>query len=79
MLAHHRQHEPVKVKKPTQVTREMTEEMTGEDFSWIEQLDIYSHPGYIPDLQAWDVAAEVRALAEICLVLFNSNEFIYVY
>ena len=79
MLAHHRQHEPVKVKKPTQVTREMTEEMTGEDFSWIEQLDIYSHPGYVPDLQPADVSAEVRALAEICLVLFNSNEFIYVY
>ena len=53
--------------------------MTGEDFSWTEQLDIYSHPGYIPDLQPWDVTAEVRALAEVCLVLFNSNEFIYVY
>ena len=26
-----------------------------------------------------DVTAEVRALAEVCLVLFNSNEFIYVY
>jgi mono/diheme cytochrome c family protein len=79
MLAHHRQHLPVKVARPTEIVREMTEEMTGEDFSWTEQLDIYSHPGYIPDLQPWDVTAEVRALAEVCLVLFNSNEFIYVY
>ncbi|MFP6667087.1 MAG: PSD1 and planctomycete cytochrome C domain-containing protein [Pirellulales bacterium] len=79
MLVHHRQHLPVKVSKPTEIVREMTEEMTGEDFSWTEQLDIYSHPGYIPDLQPWDVAAEVRALAEVCLVLFNCNEFVYVY
>ncbi len=79
MLAHHRQHVPVKLKKPTEITREMTEEMTGEDFSWVERLDIYAHPKYVPDLQPADVTAEVRALAEVCLVLFNSNEFIYVY
>ena len=31
------------------------------------------------DPEGADVTAEVRALAEVCLVLFNSNEFIYVY
>jgi hypothetical protein len=30
-------------------------------------------------LKPWDVSAETRALADICLVLLNSNEFIYVY
>jgi hypothetical protein len=26
----------------------------------------------------WDVKAEVRALSDVCLVLLNSNEFLYV-
>jgi hypothetical protein len=26
----------------------------------------------------WDVSPETRALAALCLVLFNSNEFLYV-
>jgi hypothetical protein len=26
----------------------------------------------------WEVSAEVRALAELCLVVMNSNEFLYV-
>jgi hypothetical protein len=33
----------------------------------------------VPDLQPTDVDARTRALAEICLVLLNSNEFSYVY
>ena len=32
-----------------------------------------------PDLKPSAADANTRALAEICLVLFNSNEFAYVY
>jgi hypothetical protein len=32
---------------------------------------------YEPDLQAADVSAETRALADLCLTLFNTSEFLY--
>ena len=79
MLNHHQQHIPQKVTRLAKVNRTMIEEMTGEDFSWFELLDVFSHPDYQADLQPSDVTANVRALAEVCLVLFNSNEFIYIY
>jgi hypothetical protein len=69
---------PVVVKPPTVVRRSMVEEMTGVPFDWDEPLDIYG-TSYIADLKPWDVTPEVRALAELCLVLMNSNEFVYVY
>jgi hypothetical protein len=76
MAAHHRRHKPVIGKPPTSVRREMIEELTGESFAWSEPLDLMK--GYEPDLKPWDVAPETRALAELCLVLLNSNEFVYV-
>jgi hypothetical protein len=79
MLNHHQQHIPQKITRLAKVSRTMIEEMTGEDFSWFEPLDVFSHPDYQADLQPSDVTANVRALAEVCLVLFNSNEFIYIY
>ena len=79
MLNHHQQHIPQKVTRLAKVNRTMIEEMTGEDFSWFELLDVFSHPDYQADLQPSDVTANVRALAEVCLILFNSNEFIYIY
>ena len=33
---------------------------------------------YEPDLQAADVNAQTRALADLCLTLFNTSEFLYV-
>ena len=55
----------------------MFEEMTGEHFEYIEELDIYD--AYIPDLQPTDVDEKTRAFADMIAVLFNSNEFVYVY
>ena len=49
----------------------------GEPFEFIEKLNVYED--YVPDAKPWSVEAETRALADICLLLFNSNEFIYVY
>jgi len=79
MLAHHKTTAPVKVEPPKYVIRQMVEEMTGLDFWWVEDLDIYSSDDFVSDLKPWDVNPPTRALAEFCLVLFNSNEFVYVY
>lgn len=61
---------------PLQVTRRAVEENTGETFTFVEQL--YAHEDFQPDLAPADVSAEVRALADLALVLLNCNEFIYV-
>ena len=77
MTEYHQENAPVTVEYPTKVTRHMMEEMTGEPFEYIEELDIYQD--YIPDLKDKDVAPEVRAVADLAVVLFNANEFLYVY
>ena len=61
----------------TKVKREGVEENTGERFTFEEQL--FSNDEFEPDLQPSDVGRDVRALADICLVILNSNEFVYVY
>ena len=62
---------------PTEVVREAAEENTGEKFTFTEPLEVYAD--FVPDLQPSDVGPEIRGLAEVCLVLLNSNEFAYVY
>ncbi len=64
-------------KPPLEVKREAVEENTGEKFSFTEKLEAYAD--FVPDLQPSAVDARTRALADVCLVLFNSNEFAYVY
>ena len=78
-LVHHQVTVPVKVEPPKYVIRQMVEEMTGLDFWWVEDLDIYSGNEYVPDLKPWDAKPRTRALTELCLVLFNSNEFVHIY
>jgi hypothetical protein len=77
MAQYHRENEPVGTVYPTEVTRKMFEEMTGEPFEYTEELDIYQD--YHPDLKDADVEPETRALADLAVVFFNSNEFLYVY
>ncbi len=79
MTTYHQAHPPEKIDPPKQIDRHMVEEMTGEEFSWTEPLDVYASRDFLPDMKPWDVDARTRALAEICLVLMNSNEFLYVY
>ena len=62
---------------PREVRRETGEENTGESIEYTERLHLYDN--FVPDLKPADVSAEVRGLSEVCLVLFNSNEFVYVY
>lgn len=62
---------------PREVLREAVEENTGEKFSFIEPLEVYAD--FVPDKKLSELSAELRGLAELCLVLLNSNEFVYVY
>ncbi|TDU81159.1 cytochrome c [Prosthecobacter fusiformis] len=62
---------------PLEIIRDAVEENTGEKFSFREKLHAYAD--FVPDLQPGDVDARTRALADVCLVLLNSNEFAYVY
>ncbi|MFO1482272.1 MAG: PSD1 and planctomycete cytochrome C domain-containing protein [Verrucomicrobiaceae bacterium] len=62
---------------PLTVKREAVEENTGEKFSFHEKLPAYAD--FVPDLQPTDCDAKIRALADVCLVLLNSNEFAYLY
>jgi hypothetical protein len=77
MVEYHREHPFPEEPYPTKVEREMFEEMTGEIFHFVEELEVYKD--YIADLKTWEIDPESRALADFCIVLFNSNEFIYVY
>ena len=62
---------------PTRITRSLVEEFSGEIFEYEEILPQFEN--YQPDLKAYQVDAETRALADVCLLLFNANEFSYVY
>jgi hypothetical protein len=68
---------PPTQKPPLEVRRDAVEENTGEKFSFNEKL--HANAEFVPDLQPADVDARTRALADVCLVLLNSNEFAYVY
>ncbi len=77
MEAHHRAHPPAETSYPTRVTRSLVEEFTGKPFEYEEILNRFED--YVPDAKAWEVGSETRALADLCLLLYNSNEFAYVY
>lgn len=62
-------------KRPTEVVREAVEENTGEKFTFTEKLFVAAD--YVPDLHPADASPELRGLMEVCLVLFNTNEFLY--
>jgi hypothetical protein len=77
MQAYHVEHKPKTIKFPTQVTRSLVEELTGKPFEFIEKLNVFED--YVPDAKPWTVSSDARALADACLLLLNSNEFLYVY
>ena len=62
---------------PTKVVRRAVDENTGEPFEFQEQLFVYKD--YEPDLEPHEVDARTRGLADVCLVILNSNEFVYIY
>jgi len=77
MTARHRDLHFAPLKPPVAVARDAVEENTGENFAFREQLGAYAD--FVSDLQPSDASPETRGLAEVCLVLLNTNEFAYVY
>lgn len=77
MRTYHTQVKPGPVKYPTSVTRSLVEEFSGKKFEYEEILPTFEN--YTPDPKAADVSADTRALADLCLLLFNSHEFVHVY
>ena len=75
MQDYHRDTKPLPVSYPTIITRSLVEEFSGKTFEYDEILPAFEN--YTPDKKASDVSAETRALADVCLLLFNSHEFIY--
>ncbi len=76
MTAHHRAHSPAPLAPRTPAIAAVNSEFNGETFRFTEDQD-WSR--YEFNLHPSQVSAETRALAEVCLVLINANEFIYVY
>jgi hypothetical protein len=76
MTAHHQATKPVDFEYPKELVRTMVEEFTGEPFDFKEDWDMSN---YEYNLRPSEVSAETRALADLCLVILNSNEFVYVY
>ena len=77
MRQYHLEHEPEKTEYPTSITRSLVEESTGLPFDYEEILPAFEN--YHADKKAHEVSPQTRALSDLCLVLFNANEFMYVY
>ncbi|TWU46722.1 PSD1 and planctomycete cytochrome C domain-containing protein [Rubripirellula reticaptiva] len=60
---------------PTKINRTVMAEKTGEPYSFEEEMPAYQR--YQPDVQPAKLDAKTRGLAQVCLVLFNLNEFAY--
>jgi mono/diheme cytochrome c family protein len=77
MQGYHEGVRPDPVHYPTRITRSLVEEFTGRPFEYEEILPVFED--YRPDPKPSDVASETRALADLCLLLLNSNEFLFIY
>lgn len=77
MQAYHEKQTPQPETFPKNVKRSVVEEMSGLAFDYRERLDNYTK--YTPDPHPSKAKPATRALADVCLVLLNTNEFVYVY
>ena len=75
MTERHKAFKFEKPARPSEVLREAVEENTGEKFTFKEVLP--AAKDFVPDLHPAAATAEVLGLMEVCIVLFNANEFIY--
>jgi hypothetical protein len=76
MLAHHQHVAPPPAGEPKPVVHMITSELTGEQHEFLQQPDVVKHE---KNLAPSDVGPATRALGDVVLALFNSNEFVYVY
>ena len=77
MRIYHAEHTPQPRKYPTEITRSLVEEFSGQAFDYQEILPVFNN--YERDAQASNVSSKTRALADLCLILFNSHEFVHSY
>ena len=77
MQAYHADKKPKPREYPTEITRSLVEEFSGQPFEYQEILPVFND--YQKDPQASDVSPNTRALADMALLLFNSHEFVYSY
>jgi hypothetical protein len=76
MVEHHRRTPaPARLERKPLV-HQITSELTGETFRFVQQEDPVS---YEENAHPSMVGVETRALADVALVLLNSNEFVYAY
>ena len=75
MATYHRDVQPSAMTYPTKITRSLVEEFTGKPFEYVEILPRFEN--YVADLKPAAADAETRALADLCLLLLNTNEFMY--
>jgi hypothetical protein len=77
MQSYHADINPEPVNYPSKITRSLVEEFSGQPFDYEEILPAFA--SYQPDTKPADASPETRALADMCLLLLNSNEFVYLY
>ena len=76
MAAHHAENPAALRRPPADIVHNITSELTGERFEFVQPA--YSGP-YEHNPHPSEMSAGTRALADLALALFNSNEFVYVY
>jgi len=76
MIARHGKLEPPPRPSRKPLVRSLIGEYTGKRFDYPEEGEL---SGYEENLHPADVGPATRALAELALALFNSNELAYVY
>ncbi len=76
MAAHHAENPAAPRQPPVDIVHNITSELTGERFEFVQPAFFgpYEHNPHPSE-----ASAETRALADLALALFNSNEFVYVY
>jgi hypothetical protein len=73
---YYQMHPPPPGPEPSPLVRSITSELTGTPVQ-VEE-DQLPMP-YESDLLPWQASPQIRALADVALALFNTNEFVYVY
>jgi hypothetical protein len=76
MTRHHASNPPPPRPEKRPVVHTIASELTGETFRFVQQED--PEP-YEENIHPSEVTPATRALADLALVLFNANEFVYVY
>ncbi len=76
MTAHHADNPVAPREPPEAVVHRKTSELTGEPVEFVQP--VYTRP-YEHNPHPSEATPEVRALADLALALFNSNEFVYLY